>query len=172
MQVKEIFDLMTERINSFSDFKISVLQSDFMISMKSPLEYKHRPTIKYSVELYRLNTTRLGELRVVFRTQHSQLLMRLAEFFGIWIRVEIHYIHQYFPENSIRYSVEDGRFKRTMMMPQGIENLTNELLSKATCEYIEMFDEILKQYLYNPQLDAKYVENRYLEYLNNGLIIL
>jgi hypothetical protein len=170
MHIKEIFDLMIPKMNMLSGFKVQVMPSDFMLAIKSPLEYKYRPTIKYSVELYRSNQTYIGELRVVFRTQHTALLSRLASFFEIWRQIETHYIQKHFPQSSIRYDLEEGRFKRTLMLPK--TRITNEILSIAIGDYIKMFDEILKHYLYNSKVGIADIEKKYLEYLNNGLIII
>ena len=172
MQIKEIFDLMSAHLNSLAGFKVQPLPSDFCIAIKSPLEYKYRPTIKYSVEIYRTYGDTIGELRVAFRTQHIELLRRLAGFFDLWIDMEAFYIQKLFKNTSIHYSVDEGRFKRSFMFPSSQESVTNDMLSKAIGDYIEMFDGILKFYLYNPQSDAAEVEHLYLDYLKNGLIII
>ena len=44
------------------------------LSLKSSLEYKYRPTVKYEVELYRGGEESIGSLSVVFRTQSEELL--------------------------------------------------------------------------------------------------
>jgi len=172
MQIKEIFNLMSAHLNTLTGFKVQALPSDFCIAIKSPLEYKYRPTIKYSVEINRTYGDTIGELRVVFRTQHIELLRRLASFFELWIGMETFYIHKLFKGAAIHYSVEEGRFKRTFMFPASQETVTNDMLSKAIGDYIEMFDGILKFYLYNPQIDEEEVEHRYVGYLKDGLIII
>jgi len=172
MQIKEIFNLMSAQLNGLAGFKVQALPSDFCIAIKSPLEYKYRPTIKYSVEIYRTYGDTIGELRVAFRTQHIELLRRLAAFFQLWMGMEAYYIQKFFKNKSIRYDVDEGRFRRTFMFPASQENVTNDMLSKAIGDYIEMFDGILKFYLYNPQADEEEMERRYVDYLKNGLIII
>ncbi|MCL2352364.1 MAG: hypothetical protein FWC55_07530 [Firmicutes bacterium] len=169
MHIREIFSLMTERLNSLAGFKVQGLPSDFCIAVKSPLDYKYRPTIKYSVEIYRSREEAVGELRAVFRTQHGALLARLAAFFELWIKMETYYIGKL--TAPVRYGVEEGRFRRTFMLPAGGE-VTNETLGRAIGDYIEMFDSVLKLYLYSPQPDAGEVEKRYVEYLKNGMVII
>lgn len=168
MRVKEIFDLMTVQVEALTDFKMAALPSDFMFTVKSPLQYKHRPTIKYSVELYRANSTLLGELRVVFRTQHYELLLRLSEFFNIFMALEKHYIKN----PAIEYVIEEGRFRRTLLIPKTSDALTGEYLSTAIGDYIKMFDDLLKYYLYDNDVGINRIEQKYLEYINNGLIVI
>jgi len=172
MQIKEIFDLMSQHLNNLAGFKVQAVPSDFCIAIKSPLEYKYRPTIKYSVEIYRAYGDTIGELRVAFRTQHIELLTRLAAFFELWMGMETFYVHKLFKNTPIHYGVDVGRFKRTFMFPARQENVTNDMLSRAIGDYIGMFDGILKFYLYNPQADAAEIERRYVDYLRNGLIII
>ena len=51
------------------------------MSLKSSLEYKYRPTVKYEVQLFRSMDGPLGELSVVFRTQSAALIEAMTQFF-------------------------------------------------------------------------------------------
>ena len=54
--------------------------NSFSMSLKSSLEYKYRPTVKYEVELYRGAGESIGELSVVFRTQSASLIGAMTDF--------------------------------------------------------------------------------------------
>jgi hypothetical protein len=86
--------------------------------------------------------------------------------------MEAFYVQKLFRNASIRYSVDEGRFKRTFMFPASQEAVTSDMLSKAIGGYIEMFDGTLKFYLCNPQADPEEIERRYVDYLKNGTIII
>ena len=58
------------------------------MSLKSSLEYKYRPTVKYEVELYRGAGESIGELTVLFRTQSMALIQGMTEFFRLWKQIE------------------------------------------------------------------------------------
>ena len=60
------------------------------MSLKSSLEYKYRPTVKYEVALYGDKQEGLGELAVIFRTQSAQLLQSMTQFFRLWKQIEVH----------------------------------------------------------------------------------
>lgn len=62
--------------------------SDAMMSIKSPLRYKYKPTIRYSIELSRDFHGKVGRLKVSFRTQSTQLISMLDSFFKLWARLE------------------------------------------------------------------------------------
>ena len=51
----------------------------FSMSLKSSLEYKYRPTVKYEVELYKTGGEAIGELSVVFRTQSATLINAITD---------------------------------------------------------------------------------------------
>ena len=57
------------------------------MSLKSSLEYKYRPTVKYEVALYGDKQEGLGELAVIFRTQSAALLQSMTQFFRLWKRM-------------------------------------------------------------------------------------
>lgn len=67
------------------------------MSMKSSLEYKYRPTIRYEVQLYREPGKSIGELTVAFRTQSRSLLDATERFFLFWKRLEDAYISRIYP---------------------------------------------------------------------------
>ena len=57
------------------------------MSLKSSLEYKYRPTVKYEVALYGDKQEGLGELAVIFRTQSAALLQSMTQFFRLWKQI-------------------------------------------------------------------------------------
>ncbi|HHU43646.1 MAG: hypothetical protein QM214_02945 [Bacillota bacterium] len=141
------------------------------LSLKSSLDYKYRPTIKYEVELYRDHNQALGELKVIFRTQSAALLMELNRFFRFWTRLETAYLSHYYPQNSITYNLEEGRFFRTFKMPVG-KNYSCDSIANAITSYIEMFDDLLKGYLTGKYPTSNILEKKYVEYLNSGADII
>lgn len=58
------------------------------MSLKSSLEYKYRPTVKYEVELYENGQDSIGELSVIFRTQSAALISDMTDFFRLWHSIE------------------------------------------------------------------------------------
>lgn len=135
------------------------------MSMKSSLEYKYRPTVKYEVELYRSKEKSLGELSVVFRTQSASLIAALTEFFRVWKRVEDVFI----ADKNISYTLYDGKFVRSISMPEG--ECTAEELAKAISEYIQLFDRAMKNYL-SGKADAADTEAMYSAYVSRQALLV
>ena len=86
-RMREIF----AKIEQLMDSRFQTLNqpSDAMMSIKSPLRYKYKPTIRYSIELSRDFHGKVGRLKVSFRTQSTQLISMLDSFFKLWARLEL-----------------------------------------------------------------------------------
>ena len=135
--------------------------NSFSMSLKSSLEYKYRPTVKYEVELYRGGGESIGELSVVFRTQSAALIASMTEFFRLWKRIED--LHLAAAAGlKISYALYDGKFVRSLSAPD--RDCTAEELAGAISEYIKLFDKLMKHYL-TGRLDAQEVEAAYYSYM-------
>lgn len=141
----------------------------FTMSMKSSLEYKYRPTVKYEVELYRGAGDSLGELNVVFRTQSAALIDAMAEFFRLWKRIEDAHLAPRI-ETKLSYALYDGRFSRTIAAPRG-RDVSSEEIAQAISDYVQLFDSLMKGYL-TGRLSAKDVEAEYYTSLGSRGILI
>lgn len=168
-RMKEIFGSLISLMRSAEAFEVPETTNTSVLSMKSALSYRYRPTIRYAVELYEKSGQSFGELRVTFRSQSSSLLMELTHFLNMFIRLERHYIHPHFPKGSIEYRLEEGRFRRSFAWPQDSDMHTPEHLSTLIANYIRMFDNMLKQYIGGEIVSFRELEDLYLAYLENGM---
>ena len=91
--------------------------NSFSMSLKSSLEYKDRPTVKYEVELYRGAGEDIGELSVMFRTQSAALINTMTDFFRIWKSIEDAHLRPVLKSAAPRYALYDGKFIRSIAIP-------------------------------------------------------
>ena len=112
------------------------------MSLKSSLEYKYRPTVKYEVALYGDKQEGLGELAVIFRTQSAQLLQSMTQFFRLWKQIEDAHLSGVEPD----YALYDGKFVRTLSLPPD-HDYTSEEIARAISDYVQLFDRLMKAYL-------------------------
>ena len=140
--------------------------NSFSMSLKSSLEYKYRPTVKYEVELYRGGEPAIGALSVVFRTQSQALISAMTDYFRLWKRIED--VHLYALTGfKIDYALYDGKFMRALAAPDA--DCTSEELAQAISEYIKLFDKLLKCYLAG-SLDAHEIEAAYYSHMISSKI--
>jgi len=164
-RISNIFKNIEELINQCQMGIIPYVSPNQMtMSLKSSLEYKYRPTIKYEVALYRVpEGNAIGELSIIFRTQSAALIRTMTEFFRLWTQLETIYRKN----ENIRYALYDGRFTRTIQVCQD-RDYTNEQIGDQISSFIQIFDKLMKRYVAG-SLGAREIEQMYLEYLNKGV---
>ncbi len=140
----DIFGRIQALMDQQSGFQIQLQASDSMISLRTALAYKYRPTVRYSVELFRNNPQILGELRVQARTQSAGLLQLLDSFFRFWERLENNCLSEVYPD-GVPCRIENGRYCRMWFWPDKV--CTNDQLGETISSYIQNFDRTLKAFL-------------------------
>ena len=135
----------------------------YSMSLKSSLEYKYRPTIKYEVELFKGGEDAIGALSVLFRTQSPTLIEGMTDFFRLWKSIEDAHLARKLGER-IEYTLYDGKFVRSISVPD--RDCNSEELAKAIAEYIRLFDKLMKGWL-TGRYDAHAVEAADYSYLTN-----
>ena len=169
--VQNIFDIIEDLIGSKDSFMLYSQPNDMTMSIKSSLKYHYRPTIRYEVEMYRTPKETIGQLKIIYRTQSSELLVELTRFFKIWMQLENIYIKHFFAKDAITYGMENGRFLRTFAVPND-SDYSEEQIGKAISNYIATFDDMLKSYLNGNFATTQDIEQRYLQYLNSGVQLI
>ena len=87
-RISDIFSAIEQLMQPSTDLVPFFSPNSLSMSLKSSLEYKYRPTVKYEVELYRGREESIGQLSVVFRTQSMALIEGMTEFFRLWKQIE------------------------------------------------------------------------------------
>lgn len=169
--VGHIFDVIEAFMGGRGDYRLYAEPNNLTMSIKSVLRYHYRPTIRYEVEMERTPTRTIGQLKILFRTTSPDLLVELTRFFKLWMQLENIYLRQYFGDNTPRYAMEEGRFRRTFALP-GEAVYDDEQTGDAIGNYVATFDEMLKGYLAGEYSSAQEIENRYLAYLNSGVRLI
>lgn len=168
-KVQEIFQQIEEILGTDSDLIPFVAPNAMTMSLKSSLQYRYRPTVRYSVELYQDREEALGELSVVFRTQSQELLEGMGQFFRLWKQVEDRLIAGY-KVYATEYALYPGRFTRSISLPGRRDYGTGDIAA-AISAYVQHFDRTMKDYLAG-MLSAEDVQQRYSDWLQAGNIIL
>ncbi len=159
-------------------FHVQLTQSDSHFSLRSALDYKYNPTVRYHVELCRNISPEgtVGELRVSLRTQNASLLFYLNQFYLLWNRVEEGLLR-----SAVHGRTEDGgkyvrRLQlRTVSSGGRIADTGSETLGELIAAYIRTLDAALKAYFYhlnNPAAAMAEVERIYRSYLAQSTIVL
>ena len=168
-RVQDIFRQISELLDADRSLVPFITPNSMTMSVKSSLQYRYRPTVKYSVELYRDREDSLGELSVVFRTQSQELLDAMGQFFRLWKQIEDELVAPYHPV-PVEYALYPGRFTRTIALP-GRRDYSSAVVAGAISAYVRLFDRLMKGCLAG-SLAAGDVEAEYIRWLHEGNIIL
>ena len=68
-RINDVLSAIEQLMQPSSDLVPFFAPNSYSMSLKSSLEYKYRPAVKYEVQLFRGEEENIGELSVVFRTQ-------------------------------------------------------------------------------------------------------
>jgi len=168
MRIDSIFRQMEDLMGSTGDLVPFFTRGQQSMTMKSSLQYKYRPTVKYAVQLYKAidGSGRFGELTVNFRTQSRSLLDEMTGFFGYWKLLEDSLIAGSYEKDAIDYALQDGRFIRTLALPKGSAP-TGDELGEAISNYVKSFDSMLKAWL-SGRLDASGLAESYKQAFPQG----
>jgi len=160
-RINDVLSAIQNMMQPSSDLIPFFAPHTYSMSLKSSLEYKYRPTIKYEVELYKGLEENIGALSVLFRTQSPELIEGMTAFFRLWSQLEnAHLAHRL--NSPLSYELYDGRFVRNLTRPD--VNCSSEELACAIGEYIRLFDKLLKGSL-TGRYDAHAVEAAYYSYM-------
>jgi len=164
-RINSIFKSIEELMN-VSGMVPYVMPHQSTMSLKSSLDYRYRPTVKYDVELFKADENGcIGRISVIFRTQARDLLDKLTDFFNVWCRVECA-LRQ---NPSIKYTLYEGRLIRTVVAEDNFD-YTVSSTANAISQYIKLFDECLNDYL-NGKADEDSITVALLQYINKEVLI-
>lgn len=177
MRMKNIFEKIISAMETYQQFQVQLQPSDYCIAIRSPLNYKYNPTIRYFVELYRKGGTTIGELKITSRTQSRQLQQYLLQFFRFFKKLEQVYISKYFPERSLPDTIigNNGRFEKKLILVKNNPNITTDAIAKAIGEYIQLIDRLITIYfthLYEIEYALNEIERQYALFWRTEPILL
>lgn len=167
MRMRGIFESVAELISS--SFRIQEQRSPSLMTLKTALEYKYRPTISYRVELDRAPGDYLGALRVSIRTQNAALLDMFRSFFAYRAGLESAYLAR-LGIGCYSYNIDGGCFVRRLI---NSGTLTDVQAGEAIGEYIRDLDRSIKVFFASPSEfgeAAPVLEKSYRELLGRYVI--
>lgn len=167
MRMRDIFACVEEFIGSA--MQIQQQRSASLLTMRTALEYKYRPTISYKVELERSPNKYLGTLKVQIRTQSDRLIDLFNSFFAYRVQVESAHLSVMgceYPE----WELTPGSFSRRLL---NSGEVTDEQIGEAIGKYIENLNLSVKTFFANPPsfgTVAPELEKRYRQMLEKYIV--
>ncbi len=167
MRMRDIFGCVEELIGSA--MQIQQQRSASLLTMRTALEYKYRPTISYKVELERAPDKYLGTLRVQIRTQSDALIKLFNSFFAYRVQTEsvrLAALGFDYPD----WELNSGSFTRRLL---NAGEVTDEQTGEAIGRYITDLDLAVKTFFADPHgfsEAAPELEKRYGQMLKTFVV--
>ena len=166
MRMQEIFESMSGLVNDV--FKIQQQRSASLITLRTALDYKYRPTINYKVELERNPGESLGVLRMSIRTQSNTLIAMFNSFFTYRIKLESDSLQQL---GADKYScrLSNGSFTRSLLNTELSENETAAAISM----YLNNLNDSIQTFFISPErfkMNIPQLEAEYKNMLKKNII--
>lgn len=169
MRISGIFRQIEALFSDESDLVPSFVPNSRVMSIKSSLQYKYRPTVRYELSLFKKPVDEIGELSVIFRTQSVQLLDEVQKFFVFFKSLEDKYIADSLP-TPIRYELYTDKFIRSIPSPRN-KDFSVDGFAKAVSSYVSLLDRLMKDFVSGIYGYGE-LERKYVSCLENGMSII
>jgi len=172
MKMRDIFTQL-ENILSESCYQILDRSSDSMFALRSPIRYKYRPMVNYTIELFREPKDIVGRLKVSFRTSSRNFTDAVEDFFTRWMYMEGKYLRKVHPE-GVPASFENAKYSRGFLKVSDDYELNENDIAAAIGEYIKVLDKCIKFYfehLDDEELIENMIHTSYRAYLESGVYV-
>ncbi len=151
-QIGDIFRAIEEMVSPSRELVPFFEPNAAAMSLKSCLDYKYRPTVRYEVALADgfVRAHPIGELSVIFRTQSGALIEAMTGFFRLWKQIEEGFALPLYGNCPPEYALYDGKLVRTIVYPVtagGAREPDARELAAAISSYIQLFDSLMKAYI-------------------------
>ena len=161
-RMEKMFERMESFLAATSGLRFTNNASLALAQVKSALNYRYNPTLRYQVELFPAGD--LGQLKISLRSQSKELFRLMENFYGLFISLEKRYV------GERTYFYQDGRFIRVFVRPEGA---SAEELGEAIGEFVREFDEYLNAYFSSDEsVAAEKVERLFVKNLKAKKVIL
>ena len=158
MRMREIFAAMSDLVGG--SFRIQQQRSASLMTLKTALDYKYRPTISFKVELERAPDDKLGTLRVQIRTQSEQLIGLFNSFFVYRIKLEKALLEAKGRKDT-EFELTSGCFTRKLLE----SGLDDEKTGEAISVYLTHLNKSIQTFFsapqefsnYSPELEKEYI---------------
>ena len=159
-RIRSLFDAVCEMLEPQSVLQLA--SSEGVLTLRSSLQYKYNPVMRYTVEINREAGEKLGVLRACLRTQNAALIACLQSFYQLWIALET----ASNPSLAQESSVSGTKYTRVLSSPK--QPVDGQGIAECIAGYVGLFDGCMKCFFANmPQMaySAQQTEQYYWKHL-------
>lgn len=173
MKMKDIFSQLEEMLSE-SCYQILDRTTDCSFSVRSPIRYKYRPSVKYQIELFREPRDIVGRLKVSFRTSSKTFTDAVEDFFVRWMHMEAQYLSSVH-KKGIPASLDNAKYTRGFLGVRDTPSLSEVDIGTSIGEYLKVLDTSIKFYfehMEEEEVAERQMKEAYQNYLSSGVYIV
>lgn len=163
--INDIYSSIDSFLQGHNSLALSLLGNGSMINMRSALQYKYNPSVKYTLEIFERGDY-LGQLKISVRSQKPQMLGIFEEFFIVWANLEM----QCCGVKRNEFAIESGKFTRLIRL---CDNCDYANYGNSIAVYTDILDKCLKEffsiYSISPAAAKENVRQIYLANITNNI---
>lgn len=159
-RIRNMFDVVCEMLAPQSVLQLT--SGEGVLTLRSSLQYKYNPVMRYSVEINREAGKQLGVLRACLRTQNATLIGCLQSFYQLWVALET----SSNPQLAEASTVSGTKYTRVLSSPDA--HADGQEVAECIAGYVGLFDGCMKCFFANmPEMAyaAKETEQYYWNHL-------
>jgi len=158
--INDIYSSINELLTGHNSLAVQLLGNGSMINMRSALQYKYNPSVRYSVEIFE-NSAYSGQLKVSLRSQNRTLISLLDSFFYLWSQLEMQCCN--IKDNEFTFG--NGKYAR---LYRPVSSISHSEYGRQIAEYVNLMDSCMKKYFETISVSqAKAVQTVTKLYLDN-----
>lgn len=147
-RIRDILDTTKEFLQPDGKYAFVEMSSNSYMDIRSALNYKYRPTIRYGIELVGVGAGPFFRLRVQIRTQSSKLITDVSHFFELWESIETKHLKDGY-EDQDTCSYGNICYARSFYLKDSSIKNSESDLGKAIAKYIVALNNALNVFLDN-----------------------
>ncbi|MBE6886901.1 MAG: hypothetical protein E7484_00600 [Ruminococcaceae bacterium] len=163
--LNDIYSSIDSFLQGHNSLALSLMGNGSMINMRSALQYKYNPSVKYTLEIFERGDY-LGQLKISVRSQKPQVLSIFEEFFIVWANLEM----QYCDVKHNEFSIDTARYTRLIRL---CSNCNYADYGNSIAIYTDILDRCLKEffslYSISPAAAKESVQQIYLANITNNI---
>lgn len=129
-RIRQMFGEIENLLTRSGSFQMMVQPSGSMMSLRSALNYKYNPTVRYSIERRITGEEEEMYLRIQLRTTNRTLIEYMDYFFRLWQELE--------GEDRKLWQIDSARYARKLPFPD--QPSTIEAFGGRIAAYIQAVD--------------------------------
>ena len=169
MRIREIFEHLGSGLND--EIFLPMPSTGSAFAVRSALDYKYNPSLRYSVELEREygQDGRIGTLTVWLRSRSDTLIATLIDFFKLWSGIESRY------RPGVAYSVDrDRKIVRELALSLPVDpDLSYGMLGRSLSEYVSRLNTAVGIFFGSraPEIKREMIENECAKFYSSGSVL-